>query len=44
VRIEFGSVEDAKSFRAKVLASDVLQNVTVKVPPTVTEIADQATY
>jgi hypothetical protein len=44
VRIEFASVEDAKSFRAKVLASDVLQNVTVKVPPTVTELADQATY
>jgi hypothetical protein len=44
LRIEFDSVEDAKSFREKVRASDVLQNVTVKVPPTVTEMADQATY
>jgi hypothetical protein len=44
VRIEFGSAEEAKSFGDKVRSSDVLQNVTVKVPPTVTEAADQATY
>jgi hypothetical protein len=44
LRIEFDSAEEAKSFRDKVRSSDVLQNVTVKVPPTVTEIADQATY
>jgi hypothetical protein len=44
LRIEFGSAEEAKSFRDKVRGSDVLQNVTVKVPPTVTELADQATY
>jgi hypothetical protein len=44
VRIEFDSVEQAKSFAEKVRSSDVLQSVTVKVAPTVTELADQATY
>jgi hypothetical protein len=44
VRIEFASAEEAKAFREKVLSSTVLQNVTVKVPPTVVELADQATY
>jgi len=44
LRVEFESAEEAKTFRDKVLGSDVLQNVTVKVPPTVTEMADQATY
>ena len=44
LRVEFGSAEQAKAFRDKVRGSDVLQNVTVKVAPTVTEIADQATY
>jgi hypothetical protein len=44
VRIEFGSVEDAKSFQRKVLSSDLLRSITVKFPPTVTEMVDQATY
>lgn len=44
VRIEFGSADAAKAFAEKVRASDVLQNVTVKVPPTATEIVDQVTY
>ena len=44
VRIEFDSAEGAKAFAEKVLASDVLQNVTVKVPPTAVELADQVTY
>lgn len=44
VRIEFDSAEQAKSFAEKVRNSDVLANVTVKVPPTVTELADQVTY
>lgn len=44
VRIEFDSAEQAKSFAEKVRNSDVLANVTVKVPPTVTEVADQASY
>ena len=44
VRIEFDSAEDAKAFAEKVRASDVLQNVTVKVPPTAVELADRVTY
>jgi len=44
VRIEFDSTEDAKAFQEKVRNSDVLQNVTVRFPPTVAEAADQATY
>jgi len=44
VRIEFDTAEDAKSFAEKVRSSAVLQNVTVKVPPTAVELADQATY
>ena len=44
VRIEFDSADDARAFQDKVRNSDVLQNVTVKVPPTVTEMAGEATY
>jgi hypothetical protein len=44
LRVEYGSAEEAKSFQEKVRGSNVLQNVTVKVPPTVAEMADQATY
>jgi heme-degrading monooxygenase HmoA len=44
VRIEFDSADDARAFQDKVRNSDVLQNVTVKTPPTVAEMADQATY
>ena len=44
LRVEFDSAEEAKSFQEKVRGSDVLRNVNVKVPPTVAEIADQATY
>ncbi len=44
VRVEFESAEAARSFQDKVRGSDVLANVTVKLPPTVTEMADEATY
>src|SRR5437588_433721 len=44
VRIEFATAEEAKSFAEKVRSSNVLQNMTVKVPPTPVELADQATY
>ena len=44
VRIEFDSVEDARSFAEKVRGSNVLEDVTVKLPPTAAELADQATY
>ena len=44
LRVEFGLAAEAKSFQEKVRGSKVLENVTVKVPPTVAEMADQATY
>ena len=44
VRIEFDSADDARAFQDKVRNSTVLQNVTVKIPPTVVELAGQATY
>ena len=44
VRIEFDSAEDARAFADKVRGSNVLDNVTVKVPPTAVEMADQAMY
>jgi hypothetical protein len=44
VRTEFASVDEAKSFRERLLASGALDNVTVKMEPTVVEIADEATY
>ena len=44
VRIEFDTVEGARTFAEKVRNSDVLQRVTVKVPPTAAELVDQATY
>ena len=44
LRVEFASPDEAKSFQEKVRGSDVLANMTVKLPPTVVEMADQATY
>ena len=44
VRVEFDSVDDAKSFRERLLGSGALDNVDVKTPPTVVEVADVATY
>jgi hypothetical protein len=44
VRIEFDSVEDAKSFADKVRGSEVLANLSPTVPPTAAELVDQATY
>jgi hypothetical protein len=44
VRIEFATAEEATSFAEKVRSSTVLQNMSVKVPPTAVELADQATY
>ena len=44
VRVEFASVEDAKTFRERLLSSGALDNVDVKTPPTVVEVADTATY
>jgi hypothetical protein len=44
VRVEFDSLEEAKSFRDRLLASGALDNVTVKTPPTVAEVADEERY
>ena len=44
VAVEFASADDARSFRERLLASQALDNVNVKTPPTVVEEADAATY
>jgi len=44
VRTEYASVEDAKKVRQQLLDSGALSNFKVKTPPTIIEIADQATY
>jgi hypothetical protein len=46
IRVEFDSVEDAKTFRERLLASGALDNPNVKVMmgPTVIEAAEQVTY
>jgi len=41
---EFESVDDAKAFRERLLASEALDAGVVRVEPTVTELADAATY
>jgi hypothetical protein len=44
VRVEFSSVDEAKSFAARLVDSGVLSGLTVKSGPTVIEIADSGTY
>ena len=44
VRIEFNTADEAKSFAERVRSSTVLQNVTVKFPPTSVELVDETTY
>src|SRR5205809_5126402 len=44
IRTEYTSLEDAKKVRQQLLDSGALSNFTVKTPPTIIEIADQATY
>jgi hypothetical protein len=43
-RVEFESVEDAKSFRDRLLASGVLDRATVLTPPTVVDLVENITY
>ena len=43
-RTEFGSVEEAREFRERLLASGALDRFTVVQEPTVVELADEATY
>jgi len=44
VAVEFDSADEAKSFRERLLGSGALDNVDVKVEPTVVEEADTAQY
>jgi hypothetical protein len=44
VRLEFDTLEGAKAFAEKVRASDVLEGLTVTVPPTAAELVDKAEY
>jgi hypothetical protein len=44
VRANFASVEEAQAFRQRLLDSGALNNVNVKVPPTVVELAEEVTY
>jgi hypothetical protein len=44
VQVEFASRDDAKAARERLLASGVLERVTVKSEPTVTEIAETVVY
>jgi hypothetical protein len=46
IRVEFPSVEDAKAFREKLLASGALERagMRVKMGPTVAEVTDHHTY
>ncbi|HEX2410423.1 MAG TPA: hypothetical protein VHJ39_04575 [Solirubrobacteraceae bacterium] len=44
VQVEFDSPEDAKAARERLLASGVLERVTVKVGPTVAEEAETVAY
>jgi hypothetical protein len=43
-RVEFESVEDANSFRDRLLASGALDSTTVLTPPTVVELVEKLTY
>jgi heme-degrading monooxygenase HmoA len=44
VRVDFDSADDAKEFAEKVRGSDVMEGFELRLPPTVAEVADQATY
>lgn len=46
VRTDFASADEAKSFRQHLLDSGVLDNpnITVKVPPTIVEQAEEVAY
>jgi hypothetical protein len=44
VGLEFASADDAGSFRERLLSSGALEDLTVNVPPTLVELADEAEY
>jgi len=43
-RVEFDSLEDAKAFRDRLVASGALDDTTVLTPPTVVELVENITY
>ena len=43
-RVEFDSLEEAKAFRDRLLASGALDRTTVLTPPTVVELVENITY
>jgi hypothetical protein len=44
VSVEFPSLDDAKSFRERLMASGVLDDMTVVQEPTVAELAEETEY
>jgi hypothetical protein len=44
VRLEFGSTEEAASFRERLLESGALEGLAVNMPPTIVEVADSREY
>ena len=44
VGVEFESVEEAKSFRERLMGSGAMDTMRVKTAPTVVEVADRAEY
>ena len=43
-RVEFESLEEAKAFRDRLLASGALDRTTVLTPPTIVELVENITY
>lgn len=43
-RVEFDSLEEAKAFRDRLVASGALDELTVLTPPTVVELVENITY
>jgi hypothetical protein len=43
-RVEFNSLEEAKAFRERLVASGALDRTTVLTPPTVVELVENITY
>ena len=43
-RVEFDSLEEAKAFKERLLASGALDRTTVLTPPTVVELIENITY
>jgi hypothetical protein len=43
-RVEFDSLEDARAFRDRLVASGALDDVSVLTPPTVVELVEKKAY